>query len=88
MISANLKQMSDKKRMRPIIGTIKHDKYARFGWEVMKKLEEHDLSTKIVRYDWGDTTAIDDVGGSVEEVLGILHLDIREVAIELGLLKP
>ena len=90
MISANLKQMQmpDKKRMRPIIGTIKHDTYARFGWEVMKKLEEHNLSTSLVKYNWGDRTALEPVGGSPEEVLSTLHLDIREVAIELGLLKP
>jgi hypothetical protein len=80
--------MPDKKQTLPTKGTIKHDTYAKFGHEVMKKLEEHDISTKIVRYDWGDTTAIDDVGGSPEEVLSTLHLDIREVAIDLGLLKP
>jgi hypothetical protein len=77
-----------KKRMRPIKGTIKHQKYALFGHEVMQRLEEHNTSTKIVQHDWGNTSAIDDIGGSVEEVLGILHLDIRELAIKHGLLKP
>ena len=54
----------------------------------MQRLEQHNTSTKIVQHDWGNTSAIDDIGGSVEEVLGILHLDIRELAIKHGLLKP
>ena len=77
-----------KKRMRPIVGTMRHGKYALFGHEVMQRLEQHNTSTKIVQHDWGNTSAIDDIGGSVEEVLGILHLDIRELAIKHGLLKP
>jgi hypothetical protein len=68
--------------------THKHDRYARFGREVLQRLELHNTSTKIVQYDWGNTSAIDDIGGSVEEVLGILHLDIRELAIKHNLLKP